>query len=158
MRIDERGAHEPGHDAVVDRVAAEAGADLPLLDDLERNRQRAGLERQGQVLRLLEALVAERDLPVAADPALDHRRTPLDPAVEQDRHVVADVLARLVAELAAAGPVELERDDRSVGERVELRRGVFEVAAGDDRPVVEDVEEADRLARRRWWATRTTGG
>ena len=40
---------------VLDRVAAEAGADLPLLDDLERDRQRAGLERERQVLRLLQA-------------------------------------------------------------------------------------------------------
>ena len=117
---------------VADRVAAEAGADLPLLDDLERDRQRAGLERERQVLRLLQALVAERDLPVAADPALNDRRAALHPAVEQDRHVVADVLAGLVAELAPAGAVELEGDDGTVGELVELRVGVLEVAAGDD--------------------------
>ena len=47
--------------------------------------QRAGLEREREVLRLLQALVAERDLTVPADPALDHRRPALDPAVEQDR-------------------------------------------------------------------------
>ena len=37
-----------------DRVLAQARADLPLLDDLERDRQRAGLEREREVLRLLE--------------------------------------------------------------------------------------------------------
>ena len=65
------------------------------------------------------------DLAVPADPALDHRRAALHPAVEHDRHVVADVAAGLVAELAAAGAVELEGDDRPVGERVELGRGVL---------------------------------
>ena len=117
---------------VPDRVAAEAGADLPLLDDLERDRQRAGLERERQVLRLLQALAAQRDLPVPADPALDDRRAALHPAVEQDGHVVADVPAGLLAELAAAGAVELEGDDGPVGERVELGLGVLQVAAGDD--------------------------
>ena len=57
-------------------------------------------------------LFAERDLPVPADPALDHRRAALHPAVEQDRHEVAHVAAGLVAELAPAGAVELEGDDR----------------------------------------------
>ena len=46
---------QPAVMPVVDRVAAEAGADLPLLDDLERDRQRAGLEREREVLRLLRA-------------------------------------------------------------------------------------------------------
>ena len=80
---------------------AEAGADLPLLDDLERDGQRAGLEREREVLRLLQAPAARVICPLRADPALDHRRAALHPAVEQDRHVVADVAAGLVAELAA---------------------------------------------------------
>ena len=96
------------------RVAAEAGADLPLLDDLERDGQRARLERERQVLRLLEALVAQRDLAVPPDPALDDRRPALHSAVEKNGHVVADVLAGLVAELAAPGAVELEGDDGPV--------------------------------------------
>ena len=96
---------------VVDRVGAQARAHLPLLDHLERDRQRAGPERQRQVLRLLEALAAQRDLSVPPDATLDHRRPPLDPTVEDDRHVVADVAPGLLAELAAAGAVQLEGDD-----------------------------------------------
>ena len=84
----------------------EAGADLALFHDLERNRQRAGLEREGEVLRLLQPAAAQRDLPVAPDPALNHRRAALHPAVEHDRHVVAYVLAGLLAEPAAAGAIE----------------------------------------------------
>ena len=98
----------------------EARADLPLLDDLERDRQGAGLEREREVLRLLQALVAERDLAVPPDPALDHRRPALHPPVEQDGHVVADVAAGLVAEFPPAGAVELEGDDGPVGQLVEL--------------------------------------
>ena len=89
--------------------------------------KRAGLEGEREVLRLLQALAAQRDLSVAADPALDHRRAALHPAVQQDGHVVADVLAGLVAELASACAVELEGDDRAVGERVELGRGVLQL-------------------------------
>ncbi len=54
---DEQRAHQTRREPFADRVAAEAGADLPLLDDLERDRQRAGLERERQVLRLLELLL-----------------------------------------------------------------------------------------------------
>ncbi len=107
---------------------AERRADLALLDDLERHRQRAGLERQRQVLRLLQRPAAQRDLAVPVDPALDDRRAALDPAVEHDGHVVADVPAGLRAELAAACAVELEGDDRPVGQLVDLGGGVLEVA------------------------------
>ena len=69
------------------------------------------LSVEREVLRLLQRPAAERDLAVAVDPALDHRRPALHPAVEQDRHVVAHVAAGLVAELPAARAVELEGDD-----------------------------------------------
>ena len=132
----------PATDAVVDRVGAQAGPDLPLLDDLERNGQRAGLQCERQVLGLLERAAGKGDLSVAADPALDDGRRPLHPAVQDNRHEVADMASGLVAELAPAGPVELEGDDGPVGQRVDLGLGVLEVAAGDDRLLVQRVEEA----------------
>ena len=143
----------PASDARADGVVAQAGTDLALLHDLERDRQRAGLEGERQVLGLLERPPRERDLAVARDPALDHRRPALDPAVEQDRHVVADVPPGLVPELAAAGAIELEGDDRPVGQRVDLGLGVLEVAAGDDGPVLERVEEPVRTPPPRWSAS-----
>ena len=75
---DEQRADEAGEQAALDRVGAEAGADLARLDDHERDRQRTGLERQGQVLGFLQRLAAEGDAAVALDAALDDRAD--DPA------------------------------------------------------------------------------
>ena len=44
----------PAGDAVLNRVRAKRRTDLSIFDDLERNWQRARLERQGQILRLGE--------------------------------------------------------------------------------------------------------
>ncbi len=137
---------EPGGDAATDAVGTEARADLEPLHDLERHRQRAGLERQRQVLRLDDGLAAAHgDLSVPVDPALDDRRRALDPAVQHDGHVVADVRLGGRAELAAAGAVELEEHDRPVRQLVELGGGVHQVPAGDDRLLLDDIEEAVRL-------------
>ena len=96
---------------IPDRMASSPRrrSDLALLDDLERDRQRAGLQRQRQILGFLEGLSAEGNLAVATDPALDHRRAALDPAIEQDGHVIAHVLAGFFPELAPARPDPVQR-------------------------------------------------
>jgi hypothetical protein len=103
-----------------DRVPAKGGAHLLLLDDLERHREGARLEGEGEILRLLEGLVPEGDLAPAVDPALDHRWRALNLVIEEDRHEVTDVAAGFGPELPAAGPVQFEDDDGAVGEWIEL--------------------------------------
>ena len=153
---DEQRADEPGEEAGPDRVGAEARAHLPRLHDHERDGERAGLERQGQVLGLLQGLAAEGDAAVALDAALDDRRAALHPAVEDDGHEVADVPAGALAELAATGAIELEADLRAVGERIELGARVHQVGAGDERLVFHHVERRARTRRRRSPCWRTT--
>src|SRR5690606_19325329 len=109
-----------GHDARADGVLAEARADLPLLDDLERNRKGAGPEREGQVAGLLDRPAGECNPAAPVDALLNDRRPALDISVEDDRHVVAGMARRLGPELAAAGAVQLEIDHRRVGQRIEL--------------------------------------
>ena len=58
---DQRGAEEAGPQAVLDRVAAERGADRALLEVGDAGRQRAGAQHRRQVLRLLLGEVALDD-------------------------------------------------------------------------------------------------
>src|SRR5256885_1879798 len=81
-------------------------------------RKRAGAQPHRQVARFLQRLGAELDLAVRADLAVDHRRLPLHPPVEDDRHVIVDVPCRFIRELAGPTMAELERDDRLIGHRI----------------------------------------
>ena len=51
---DEQRPDDTGEDAGADGVLAQAGPDLALLHDPERDRQRAGLEGEREVLGLLQ--------------------------------------------------------------------------------------------------------
>src|SRR5690606_27917291 len=135
-------ADDARDDAAANRVLTERGTDLLAINDLERKRQRTGVEHQRKVLRLLDAAARELDLAGPVDPAVDHRRTTLHEVVEHDRHVVADVLTGLGAEAAGTGAIELERHDRLVGHLVDLRDSALEPVAGYDRLRLQSVEEA----------------
>ena len=117
---------------------------LRALDDGQRMLQRAGPQHEREVLRFLQVPVAERDLAAAADGALDDRCGD-DAVVEHDRHVVLQMASGLGAEAAAALGGQREGDDRAFL-RALLRTGIGDVLAGDDRPRVEHVELAIRLA------------
>ena len=78
------------------QLGPEGRADGALLEDGHRRGERAGLEDEGDVVRLLEHLLvvcarAERDLPVGGDAPLDVRRG-LDLVVEHGRHAPLHVL------------------------------------------------------------------
>ncbi len=122
-------AEDAGRDALADRVGAQRRTDGALLQHLERHREGAGLEGEREVLRLLDRLVAEGDLPAAIDPRVDHGRAALDAAVKHDRHEIAGMTSSLGAEPARAGAIELEHDHRLVVDRIDLRRGRGEVLA-----------------------------
>src|SRR5262249_10864114 len=111
---DERDRDDRGTKPLVDRILTEARTDAVRLGDAELHRKRAGVEHEREVLRIREALAAHRDLSARADRALDDRRTTHHATIEDDRHVVADVLAGLVAEATAAFVAERELDDRAV--------------------------------------------
>ena len=75
--------------------------------------------------------------PAAADLAADHRRgddLALALLEQQDRHALADVLARDVAEDARALGVERQVHRRLLGLAVEAGLGVGQVLAGQRRP------------------------
>ena len=72
---DQRESDDAGRDPFVNRVFAEAGADLRHIGNLERHRQRSGSEDQRQVLRRLQILTTHRDLAVRANRALNDRRS-----------------------------------------------------------------------------------
>ena len=85
-----------------ERVLAERRGDVGAVERLELDRQRARLEHEGDVLRLLERVEALDLRAAAADSAREARvrevdlRERLDLAVEDDREVL-----RLLAQLAA---------------------------------------------------------
>ena len=133
-----------GGDSLRDRILSKARTDRADFGDLERRRQRAGTQNEREIRCSLEVASAHRDLAAASDRALDHRRTSHHAIIEDDRHVILDVLRRLVAEAATAFVVELELDDRAFSRRrVRLRIG--EILTGDDRLRVEDVHRSVEL-------------
>src|SRR3546814_13637863 len=75
------------------------------------------------------------DLPGAAGDRLADHRCAQHLVVEDDGERAADVLAGHVAELAGAGAVEPERDDRLAGALVDAGARVGEMVAGDRHPV-----------------------
>src|SRR5882762_3610998 len=95
---------------------------------------------EGQIARFLQRLVAELDLAVRADLATNHRRLSLRPAVEDDRHVVADVPRRFIRELSGPTMAELECDDRLIGHRIAARGGFDQLFPGNDRASFHRVE------------------
>src|SRR2546426_11353041 len=72
------------------------------------------------------------DLTPLADLALDDRGLPLYPPVEDDRHVVVHVPARLALERAAAAPGEHEVHHRLVRELVAPRGRLLELIPRDE--------------------------
>ena len=95
-----------------------------------------------EVLRLDDGLAAAHgDLSVPVDPALDDGRRALHAAVQHDGHVVADVGLGGRTELAAARAVELEEHHRPVRQLVELGGSVHQAPAGDNRLLIDHVEE-----------------
>src|SRR4029077_17010733 len=106
----------------VQRVLAQRGRDVRLLDALERDRQRAVLEDERQVLRLGEhaGARAELDLATARDAVRESRvrvvdlGKALDVPVEDDREVL-----RGVPELPALVQVSRHRLERVVALAVE---------------------------------------
>src|SRR6266702_2211389 len=134
--------HDARADAVVDRVLAERGADGALLDDGEGRGQRTGAQHQRQVLRVLEGLRAQLDLPVLADLTLDDGRLVHHAAIEDDGHVVPHVAAGLALEGAPAVPRQREVHHRLVRERVAQRGRLLELFPRDDRSVLDRIERA----------------
>src|SRR5690606_30948950 len=128
-------------DAAADGVRTKARTNLALLDDLERRRQRTGPERERQVLRLLERPSAQLNPSLPFDPALNHRRPALHLVVEDDGHVIADVPAGFLAEPPPALTIELEVDFRAVGQRIQLRNRIDEMRPGNDRALIERVQQ-----------------
>ncbi len=157
---------------LVQRVLAEGRRDRGLVERDELDGQCAGLENEGQVLRLLD-VADPGDLGTvrARDPArillpVD-RRPRLDLAVEHDREVLLDLLAtadrvgeqlpalrllpRDVGELLTALLRELHRHDRRLRLGVEVlpRSRELQVGAGHLRHVGRRVlEEVVRVRRR----------
>ena len=86
--------------------APEARADGALLDDLHRRGERAGAQQQREVVRFRACVMHAGDLDAAAEISLlDHRRgdhLALALLDQQDRHALADVLARDLLEDARA--------------------------------------------------------
>ena len=130
--------------ASLERVLAERRRDVGAVERLELDRQRARLEHERDVLRLLERVEALDLRAPAADAAREARvgevdlREGLDLAVEDDREVLR-LLAQLAADpLVARDPLELVRararelhgHDRPPGvsrARVEVRAGAREL-------------------------------
>src|SRR5437773_2467505 len=86
----------------------------------------------------------EPDQAVLTDVALEDRRLTLHAVVQDDGHVVVNVAAGLALELAAARARQHEVHDRLVGHLVAPGRGLLELLAGDDGPVLDGVQRAVR--------------
>ena len=83
--------------ALADRVGAEGGPDRALFEDLNRRRERARPQHDGEIARLLDGELPGDHRAPAGDPLVDARRG-VDIAVEDDGEVRADVLLGDVAE------------------------------------------------------------
>ncbi len=108
----------------------EVRTDGALLDDGERGRQRAGAQQRRKHGRFLRVEVTG-DLALAADDRLTDDRRGERLAVEDDGEGLADIGLRDFSELACAGGIEAERDDRLVRTLVEAGFGVGKAVAGN---------------------------
>ncbi len=84
----------------------------------------------------------------AAEDGLTDGRRRQHLVVEHDSERRADIVLRVAAELAGAGLVEAEGDDRLVGARVEAGLRVDQILAGNDRALLQHVAAVRRLDRR----------
>src|SRR5262244_491366 len=108
------------------------------LNDGEAAGELARAQQHREVERLLDREAAG-DLPAAAEDRLaDHRRRDYR-AVDHDGERVADVLLRDARELAGAGGVELEVDDRLLRARIEADLGVGQIAGGDHSVFIDQI-------------------
>ena len=155
-------AGDAGDQALAQGLLAEGRRDLLLADDLQVDRQGAGVDLLGQRVGLAPAEVA---LDLGAVPPVDPLRVGLvvdrrvgdDLAVEDDREAlglpgqvaVHGELARDVGELLAPLARELDRHDRLAAAEARVRdrgAGVGDVAPEEARVVLEDVPDALRRA------------
>ena len=97
-----------GAKAFVDRILSEVGPMLCTWATRSGTGSAPGSEHEREILSFGESLPAHRDLPTRANRALNDGRTTHHAVVENDRHVILQVLPRLVAETAAALVAELE--------------------------------------------------
>ncbi len=117
-------------------ILAEAGADGAFLDDGERRRQRAGAQQDGEIVGALDGEIAG-DLPRAAENGLANDRRGDHLVVEHDGERLADVRSRRLGELARAGRIETEADDRFAVALIEAGLGVDQIAAGDEHALLD---------------------
>ena len=146
---EERHRHQAGHrrgEPGADRVGPQARADGALLEIVERRRQGARPQDQGEVGRLLRRELAAYAPLAAGDRLLDDRDR-LHAAVEDDGEVAADVGPGEGREGPRAVPVQGEPDGRPV-ELVDRRPGVAQVAARDRRRAGHEVEHVRSVADR----------
>src|SRR5581483_7246480 len=116
--------------ALAHRVTAQRRVDGALFDDVDRHGQRAGVELDDQVARLLEGELP-RDLAAALGDRLPHDRRREELVVQEDAQRLADEVARDLGEHAPALVVELEEDHRAVRLRLEAHLGALEELAGE---------------------------
>jgi hypothetical protein len=120
-------------EALFDVVLAERRTDGALLDDLHRSRQRPRAHQQRDVVGFARVHPAADLNAPAADFLADHRRGDdfgfalFD---QQDRHPLADVLARDLLEDARAGAIEIHVNRRLVVSSIEARLRVADAIAG----------------------------
>ena len=114
------------------------------MEVVQSRRQRARSQDEREILYFLLREGAA-DAPFRRDARL-HRRRGLDTAVEDDRELAADVLARRLPELASAFAVQREADRRPVV-LVERRARVAEIAAGHGGDLLHQVIEVAGIAR-----------
>ena len=136
---------------LLDRIAAHGRTDLGLERLRERRGQRARAQHRDDLLRLFLELeriaeAAEGDAAARPDAALDDRRG-LDPVVEDDRHLAADVVAGQPLGDGRALAIELVRDLRATGVLVPGLVGVGQVLAGQRRPLVQVVGAPELVGR-----------
>ena len=126
-------AGDDGALARFDRIAAERGTDRALLQDRQFRGQRAGAQLVGEQGRVLQGEARAADLAAAAEDRLVDDRRRDDLVVEHDRKRLAHVPVGESPELAGAGGVEGEVNDRPAGARTEGGLGVRQLVAAHHR-------------------------
>src|SRR5262249_29478811 len=111
-------ARDRGVLAGLDRIEAKPGSDDALLDHRELCRQCAGAEQDGKVVGALDGEITGDLTRPAEDRFADHRRR-YHFVIEYDGEGTSDIVLRGAPELARAGAVELEVDDRLAGALIE---------------------------------------
>src|SRR5262249_53851184 len=124
--------------AFLDRILTQARAHHALLDHGELGRQRAGAQKNGEIVGGFHGEIT-RDLAAAAQDRLADDGSGDHLAVAHDGKRPADVLLGDLREFARARGVELERDDRLAGALVEAGLRVGELFARHDDALVEKI-------------------